>query len=189
MTEDKMAGWHHRLNRCEFEQALGDGEGQGGLACCSPWGRKESDTTERLNNNNKMINSFQEKLLNFQSPSVTFFSKSFLECMHVQNPKAGRSLSLRSSYTLLLSCSHLPLRFSLHSTYSPSPHPSLFLLILSTPPTVSLRNFLEVFSRSLRKSDRNQGGKIWFHNPGANCCSSECYNLKLDLCMSNNLNY
>ena len=50
-TEDEMLGWHHRLNGHEFEQAPGDGEGQGGLACCRPWGRKESDTTERLNNN------------------------------------------------------------------------------------------------------------------------------------------
>ena len=50
MTEDEMVGWHHRLNRHEFEQALGDGDGQGGLACCSPWGHKESDTTEQLNN-------------------------------------------------------------------------------------------------------------------------------------------
>jgi len=41
-----MAGWHHRLNGHEFEQAPGVGDGQGGLACCSPWGRKESDTTE-----------------------------------------------------------------------------------------------------------------------------------------------
>ena len=48
-TEDEMFGWHHQVNGHEFEQALGDGEGQGGLACCSPWGRKESDTTERLN--------------------------------------------------------------------------------------------------------------------------------------------
>ena len=44
-TEDEMVGWHHRLNGPEFEQALGDGEGQGGLVCCSPWGRKELDTT------------------------------------------------------------------------------------------------------------------------------------------------
>ena len=44
MTEDVMAGWHHRLNGHEFEQVLGDGEGRGSLACCSPWGRKESDT-------------------------------------------------------------------------------------------------------------------------------------------------
>ena len=52
-TEDEMVGWHHGLNVHEFEQTLGDGEGQGCLACCSPWGRKESDTTERLNNNSK----------------------------------------------------------------------------------------------------------------------------------------
>ena len=52
MTEDEMVGWHHQLNRHEFEQALGDGEGQGSLACYSPWGCKESDTTWRLNNNN-----------------------------------------------------------------------------------------------------------------------------------------
>ena len=49
MTEDEMVGWHHRLNGPEFEKALGVGDGQGGLACCSPWGRKELDTTERLN--------------------------------------------------------------------------------------------------------------------------------------------
>ena len=52
MTEDEMVGQHHQLNGQEFEQALGDGEGQGNLACCSPWGRKESDRTEELNNNN-----------------------------------------------------------------------------------------------------------------------------------------
>jgi len=51
MAENEMVGWHHRLNGHEFEQALGDGEGQGGLACCRSWGHKESDTTELLNNN------------------------------------------------------------------------------------------------------------------------------------------
>ena len=50
-TEDEMVGWHHRLNGHVFEQALGDGEGQGRLAYCSPWGRKELDTTERLDDN------------------------------------------------------------------------------------------------------------------------------------------
>ena len=49
MTEDEMVGWHHRLNRHEFEQAPGDGERQGSLVCCSSWGHKESDTTEGLN--------------------------------------------------------------------------------------------------------------------------------------------
>ena len=48
MTEDEMVGWHHQLDEDEFEQALGVG-GQGSLACCSPWGLKESDTTEQLN--------------------------------------------------------------------------------------------------------------------------------------------
>ena len=47
--QDPTVGWHHRLDRHEFEQALGVGDGQGGLACCSPWVHKESDTTERLN--------------------------------------------------------------------------------------------------------------------------------------------
>ena len=51
-TEDEMVGWHHRLNGHEFEQALGVGEGQGSLVCSSPWGHKELDTTERLNNDN-----------------------------------------------------------------------------------------------------------------------------------------
>ena len=49
MTEDKIVGWHHRLNGHEFEQTLGAGDEQWSLACCSPWGRKELDTTERLN--------------------------------------------------------------------------------------------------------------------------------------------
>ena len=50
MKEDEMVGWHHWLNGHEFEQAPGDGEVQGSLACCSPRGCKESDTTEQLNN-------------------------------------------------------------------------------------------------------------------------------------------
>ena len=49
MTEDEMVGWHHQLNGHEFEWTPGGGDGQGGLVCCSPWGHKELDTTERLN--------------------------------------------------------------------------------------------------------------------------------------------
>ena len=48
-AEGAMAGWHRRLDGHGFEQALGAGDGQGGLVCCSPWGRKELDMTERLN--------------------------------------------------------------------------------------------------------------------------------------------
>ena len=46
MAEDETNGWHHQLDGHEFEQALGTGDGQGSLACCGSWGRKESDTTE-----------------------------------------------------------------------------------------------------------------------------------------------
>ena len=49
MTEDEMVEWHHRLNGQEFEHAPEAGDGQGSLACCSPWGRKELGTTERPN--------------------------------------------------------------------------------------------------------------------------------------------
>ena len=47
MTEDEMVGWHHQFNRHEFEQTLGDGEGQGFLLYCGPWGHKELDMTEQ----------------------------------------------------------------------------------------------------------------------------------------------
>ena len=53
MTEQEVVTWHHQLNGFEFEQALEVGEGLGSLACCSPWGGKESDTTEGLNNHHR----------------------------------------------------------------------------------------------------------------------------------------
>ena len=59
----EMAGWHHRLNGHEFEQALGVGDGQGGLVCCSPWGCKESDTTEGLNRTELKLYVSQNVLL------------------------------------------------------------------------------------------------------------------------------
>ena len=54
MTEDEMVEWHHQLNGHEFEQALGVGDGQGSLVCCSPYGCKELDTTERLKNSSSL---------------------------------------------------------------------------------------------------------------------------------------
>ena len=57
MTEDEMVECHHCLSGHEFEKTLGDDEGQGSLACCSPWGRRESDMTEQLNNSmDKILN-------------------------------------------------------------------------------------------------------------------------------------
>ena len=49
-----MVGWHHQRNGHEFEQSPGDGKGQGSLVCCSPWGGKELDVTERLNTTTRM---------------------------------------------------------------------------------------------------------------------------------------
>ena len=55
MTEDEMAGWHHQLDGHGFGQTLGVGNGQGGPSCCDSWGRKESDTTERLNSTELIV--------------------------------------------------------------------------------------------------------------------------------------
>ena len=78
MTEDETVGWHHRLDGHEFEQASGVGDEQVSLACCSPWGCKESDTTEQLNwtepnfsifygweNNTYLFSILQEKMVCF----------------------------------------------------------------------------------------------------------------------------
>ena len=54
-TEDEMVGWHHRLNGHELEQAPGDSEGQGSLACCSSQDHKESEMTQQLNNNSLLV--------------------------------------------------------------------------------------------------------------------------------------
>jgi len=71
MTEDEMVGWHHQLDGHEFVQALGDGEGQGSLACCSPWGLK--DTTEQLNNSTVASNLVS--VLSFLSLHYAMVSK------------------------------------------------------------------------------------------------------------------
>ena len=69
-TEDEMVGWHHWLNRHEFEQAPGVGDGQGSLACCSPYGGKELDTTEQLNG--VCSPSCKLKWVNLQKGSAQF---------------------------------------------------------------------------------------------------------------------
>ena len=72
-----MAGWHHQLNGHESEQTLGDSEGQRSLACCSPWGHKELDTTEQVNN--KCI------ILNRPKIKITMTEKSSLQVFTHQN--------------------------------------------------------------------------------------------------------
>ena len=68
-AENEVVEWHHQLNGHESEQILGDGEGQGSLACCSPWGHKELDTTEQRNNNHSKLPWMAEKRVQFKWPT------------------------------------------------------------------------------------------------------------------------
>ena len=89
MAEFEMVGCHYHLNGHEFEQDPGDGEGQGSLACCSPWGRKESDMTERPNNNNKCCLGSQNPCLDVplwvSEVTVVIISTHMLGIYHKQN--------------------------------------------------------------------------------------------------------
>ena len=80
MTEDKMVEWYHRLNEYEFEQTLGDGEGQGSLACCSPWGLEKLDTTWQLNNKEGMLESSPLVIYNV----ILFENKVFTEVIKLK---------------------------------------------------------------------------------------------------------
>ena len=71
-TEDEMAGWLHGLDGCESEWTPGDGDGQGGLACCSSWGRKEWDTIEQLNWTEKPSNSEYEMEISIEFMGPTY---------------------------------------------------------------------------------------------------------------------
>ena len=97
-----MAGWHHRLDGHEFEQALGVGDGQGSLACCSPWGCKESCTTERLNRTERRtsnniyfrIVTVTSLLTSYSSQKLGFIAFAF--CIWAS---LGGSGSKESAYT------------------------------------------------------------------------------------------
>ena len=69
--EDEMVGWHHQLNGHESESTPGVGDGQGGLGCCSPWDRKELDTTEQLNSTPIRLNSYMYHLESYLHPILT----------------------------------------------------------------------------------------------------------------------
>ena len=69
--EGEMVGWHHGRNGHEFEQALGVGERHGSLTCCSPWGRKEVDTTERLNNDHHLVSGTSLQLNAYSRSKLT----------------------------------------------------------------------------------------------------------------------
>ena len=73
-TEDEMVGWHHQLNEHDFEQALGVGDGQGSLMCCSPWDHKESDMTEQLNWTDE---AYGDKWSSFTGKNFLFYNLIF----------------------------------------------------------------------------------------------------------------
>ena len=78
MTEDEMAGWHHRLDGHEFEWTLEVGDGQGGVVCCDSWGRKESDTTEWLNWTELMISNVEHLFMHLSVISMTSLENCLL---------------------------------------------------------------------------------------------------------------
>ena len=95
MTEDEMIGLHHRLNGHEFEQASGDVDGQGGLMCCSPWGDKGSDTSERLNNNDILEQTVVSLHKFFSSHSKTkALMQMHFKVVYMQNEMGPRSSAI-----------------------------------------------------------------------------------------------
>ena len=122
-TKDEMAGWHHGLNGCESEWTLGDGDEQGGLACCNSWGRKESDMTERLNwtelihihsKNNEVYFTLQCFLANHQFPVLFTMIATIGQISSVQFSCWFVSDSLR------------PQEMQHESPPSPSPTPGVY---------------------------------------------------------------
>ena len=103
--EDKMVGWHHRLDGYEFEQTLGDGDGQGSPVCCSPWGHRESDTTPWLNSNNTK-HAQQRRWKSLHPQTKTSVNLGFIPAIppSMLNNGAGRVYILRpkpaSTYAL-----------------------------------------------------------------------------------------
>ena len=92
-TEDEMAGWHHRLDGHEFGWTPGVGDGQGGLVCCNSWGRKESDTTERLN--------WTELNKNSSVTRVTGFMRG-LAPGRCETPTRGKQIFIWTRFSLIV---------------------------------------------------------------------------------------
>ena len=106
MTEDEMAGWHHRLNGHEFEQAPRDGEGKQSLACCRPWGHKEQDMTEQLNSNHNMTYTCTVSSIEYRKLSKFFFYLIFSANLTKERKIGCHSTvdSLRWPLIILTSC-------------------------------------------------------------------------------------
>ena len=148
MTEDEMVRWYHLPNGHEFEQALGDSEGQGSLACCSPWGSKVSDMTERLSNNNCFYfclvssgvlfttMSHRNKTLNrLHGGSIHFFSSSKAFLYSFIN---GRTVQISPCFLTLEVCSQCERRVQVLSF-------SIFLFTFNSQLQVQITRCISVW--------------------------------------------
>ena len=111
-TEEEMVGWHHRLNGHEFEQTLGDGDGQGSLVCYSSWDRKESDMTQQLNNNTSLSPLWTSPLINKES-SVALSVREIL----IQNQKTVCNATRQSIWHHYIENHHPAAESLAHRTY------------------------------------------------------------------------
>ena len=111
-TENERVGWHHRLNGHEFEQALGDSEGQGNLVCYSPWGRKESDMIEQLNNKSsihRILNIciyFRHQILGDKTQTTFIYKMYILIIKNEKSNKRDENIKYLGTSLFLKICSH-----------------------------------------------------------------------------------
>ena len=115
VTEDEMVGWHHRLDEHEFKQATGVGDGQGGLACCSPQGHKESDMTEWLNWTKLMVSRFSQRTLNEQVEMEICHYPFWVITAYLGLLQSPRTLG--SLLSLLVYCVYWTLNYIVSDTY------------------------------------------------------------------------
>ena len=131
MSEDEMVGKYHWFNEHEFQQTQGDSQGEGSLACCSPWGCKESDTTEQLNNNRFHIqnmyriqtllpiysdfNSVWTTLISFQFSTIILNCSPCFHCCPLQFLLLLLKKTFKMYIRLYPFCSELPDVFPYHS--------------------------------------------------------------------------
>ena len=95
-TKEEMVGWHHRLDGHEFKQAPRAGDEQGSLACCNPWGCKESDMTERLN----WTECFLDKTLKIQAEKVKINKRNYIKLIHFCTAKEIINKNEKVTYIL-----------------------------------------------------------------------------------------
>ena len=136
-TEDEMVGWHHQLNGHECEQSPEVGEGQGGLACCSPWGHKESDTTGRLNWTVCWVMSDSYDPMDCSPPGSSvhaIFQARVLEWVAISSPRVP-SQSRDQTYSTCVSCiagrffiTESPGKSQYTPSFSPELHQMQFLI-------------------------------------------------------------